>query len=128
MKPPCEIIAQEILPAVRAMIAVNLLKTYGLSQKEVAERMGTTQPAVSQYKREIRGYKTLFIRRNPELLNMVQGLSKKLAYKKIPVEELTFEFCKICIEIRKKGLLCEIHKKNSPELENCDLCLREFKF
>ena len=128
MKPVCEIIALEVLPAFRALIAKKLLDQYGLSQKQAAEKMGTTQPAVSQYKREIRGYKTVFIRRNPELLNMVQELSKKMAYKKIPIEELTFEFCKICIEIRKKGLLCEIHKKNSPELENCDLCLREFKF
>ena len=70
MKPVCEIIVQEILPSVRAMVAVKLTNTYGLSQEQAAVKMGTSQPAISQYKREIRGHKSRVFKQNPKLAEM----------------------------------------------------------
>lgn len=128
MKLPCEIISQEILPALRAMIAVNLLRVYGLSQKEVAERMAITQPAVSQYKRELRGYKTKMIRENKELMEFVEEISRRLAYHSLSIEEINLEFCKICEKIKKSGFLYELHKNKYPEINGCTVCLNSGKF
>ena len=79
MKPLCELMGIEILPTVRAMVAKKLIDTYGLSQKQAAEKLGTTQPAISQYKRNLRGYRTSVFTANPGLMSMVDSLAKRTA-------------------------------------------------
>ena len=54
MKPPCELIVWYVIPTIRAELAKELIKL-GLSQKEVSERLGITQSAVSQYVKDKRG-------------------------------------------------------------------------
>ncbi|MFH1788804.1 MAG: helix-turn-helix domain-containing protein [Candidatus Altiarchaeota archaeon] len=48
MKLPCEKALWTVLPQIRSDLAQELLKQ-GLSQKEVAEKLGLTPSAVSQY-------------------------------------------------------------------------------
>lgn len=48
MKFPQEVITWKVLPAIRAKLAKRL-KEKGLTQKEIAEILGLTAPAVSQY-------------------------------------------------------------------------------
>jgi hypothetical protein len=122
MKPICEIVAQEILPAARAFLAKKLIEDYKLSQKRVAKLMGLTQPAVSQYKRNLRGYKIEIFRSDPKLLNMMEIFAKKIA-EGMSIEEQTQEFRNICRFMVKNGYVCSIHKKNDPSLENCKICM-----
>jgi predicted transcriptional regulator len=124
MKPACEIIVQEILPSVRAMVAVKLTKTYGLSQEQAAKKMGTTQPAISQYKREIRGHRSRVFKQNPKLLEMVDDIAKKVASGELATYDMTIEFCRICRYMRSKGIMCELHRELSPSLASCDVCSR----
>ncbi len=51
----CEYAVPEFLPALRAGIAYNLATEHELSQREIAERMGLTQAAVSHYITKRRG-------------------------------------------------------------------------
>lgn len=44
-----EVVSEEILPVIRSIMASQLKQEYGLKQKEIAEKMDITQPAVSQY-------------------------------------------------------------------------------
>ena len=62
MKPFCEVITTRVLPAVRSIMTRDLLTTYGLTQKQTADLLGFTQPAISQYNREARGSKVRFLR------------------------------------------------------------------
>jgi len=48
MKFPQELIVSKVLPAIRAKLAMRLKET-GLAQCEIAEILGLTPPAVSQY-------------------------------------------------------------------------------
>jgi hypothetical protein len=48
MKFPQEVITWKVLPAIRAKLALKL-RDQGLTQREVAEILGLTAPAVSQY-------------------------------------------------------------------------------
>ena len=48
---PCEIVVKTVLPVMRAMVAKELIKVYNLKQVEVADLIGVTQAAVSQYVR-----------------------------------------------------------------------------
>ena len=122
MKPVCEIVVQEVLPSVRAMVALKLTKTYGLSQEQAARKMGTTQPAISQYKREVRGHKSSIFRHNPKLLELVEGMAEKVASGEMATQEITAEFCRICKYVRSRGLMCELHREVNPTLENCTMC------
>ncbi len=54
----CEEIVNNYLPSIRSFIAKRLIKQYGLSQGKAAEKLGTTQAAVSYYQKYKRGAKT----------------------------------------------------------------------
>jgi predicted transcriptional regulator len=124
MKPVCEIIVQEILPSVRAMVAVKLTKTYGLSQEQAAKRMGTTQPAISQYKREIRGHRSRVFSQDPRLAEMVEDIAKKAASGELAAHDITPEFCRVCKYLRSRGVMCELHRELSPSLQECNVCMK----
>ena len=49
MNVPCEKIIWHVLPAIRKEFSINLIKNYGLNQKQVAELLGITPSAVCQY-------------------------------------------------------------------------------
>ncbi|MEM5812454.1 MAG: helix-turn-helix domain-containing protein [Candidatus Aenigmatarchaeota archaeon] len=123
MKPVCEIIVQEILPSVRAMVALKLIKSYGLSQEQAAKRMGTTQPAISQYKREIRGHKSNVFRQHPRLSEMVEEIAKKAASGELSPLDVTLEFCRICRYLRSEGIICDLHREINPSLGSCNVCM-----
>ena len=123
MKPVCEVMVMEILPGVRAMVARKLVEDHGFSQKVAAERLGTTQPAISQYKRELRGHKVKVFRKSPRLLNMVDSLASRTASGELSHEQISIEFCGICKFMRSSGIACEIHKKMYPSLEKCRICI-----
>ena len=55
MKTVCEIVVQDILPTLRAAIAKELIAGYSLNQGEVAKLLDVSQPAISQYLRQLRG-------------------------------------------------------------------------
>jgi len=123
MKPACEVMVLEILPGIRAMVARKLVEDHGFSQKIAAERLGTTQPAISQYKREIRGHRVKMFKNNPKLLGMIGSLVKRTASGELSQEQIILEFCEMCKFIRSSGIACEAHKRIYPSLEKCRICL-----
>jgi len=52
---PCEVAAKSVIPALRAMVARELMEGYGMKQEAVAEGLGVTQAAVSKYRHQVRG-------------------------------------------------------------------------
>ncbi|HUK39137.1 MAG TPA: helix-turn-helix domain-containing protein, partial [Methanomicrobiales archaeon] len=55
MKAPCQQIVWDVLPAIRAALAAELVKN-GVSQQEVAKLLEIAPSAVSQYLSGKRGY------------------------------------------------------------------------
>lgn len=121
MKPPCELIVNEILPAIRSITAKKLIEDYGFSQKKVADLMGLTQPAVSQYKRNLRGYKVEVLTKNPDVLKTLNIMIERIATG-ISMEEQILQFRDICKMLYKSGVICEMHKREEPGLEKCKIC------
>ena len=124
MKPVCEIIVHDVLPSVRAMVALKLTKTYGFSQEQAARKMNTSQPAISQYKRQIRGHKSGVFKNNPKLMEMVNNIAEKVASGELNGFEITAEFCKVCKYLRTHGLMCDLHREVNPGLKECSVCLK----
>lgn len=122
MKPYCEVMVASVLPALRAFITKELLSTYNLTQTEASELLGITQAAVSQYNKEARGSKIKILEKDKKILKMIKDLTKKIAREEIKGIGIHSEFCKICKEIRKKKLICQLHKEIYPSLDSCSVC------
>ncbi len=96
-RPISDIIIKEVVPAMRAYIAKKLVEAYGLSQKQAAQKLGTTQPAISQYKRGVRGYKasSLFLQ-NQQVVDNLNNLAKTIATSEVSDYQITLELFKAC--------------------------------
>ncbi len=127
MKPVCEVMVGEVLPGIRSMLARKLVENHSLSQKAAAEKLGTTQPAISQYKRELRGSRMASLESNPRVIEMIDSIASRAATGKMDHEDISAEFCSICRFMRSSGLMCEFHRKMYPSLENCTICMDEAK-
>lgn len=102
---PCEIVVWYVLPSIRSELAKDLVKL-GLSQKEVSERLGITQAAVSQYANEKRG-KTIKFKENVK--EIVKELAKDMA-RDDTFGNLTLRICEICMQIQRNEKLCDCLK------------------
>lgn len=92
MKLFCEIVV-ELLPSLRALAAEELMNEYKLSQKEIAKRLFVTQPAISQYLRNLRGSdKKLLGNSVPQ----IKALCARLHSENLGEEDLLKEFYDIC--------------------------------
>jgi len=109
MKPICETVAQYVLPAIRAIIARDLIECHHMTQKEAAKKLGMTQPAVSQYGKHTRGTRAKVIETDSEISKMVTEISQSLAKGEINLDEATERVCDICKHMRKRGLIQKMH-------------------
>jgi len=124
MKPRCEVVVKDVLPAIRAMLVKDLIKKHHLSQTEVARRLGITQPAVSQYLRMERGV----VKRDAvfqKLEKQARTLAEDIANDKLRGTQLIEAYCTICKSMSKQHLLCLLHFRAAPYLrgESCSICL-----
>jgi len=95
MESPCQKIVWDVLPAIRAAIAVELVKC-GVSQVEAARMLEIAPSAVSQYLSGKRGYRIEFendVKRSIELL--AQDLKEG---KDVNLVKRT---CEICRQLRE---------------------------
>lgn len=123
MKPVCEVMVLEVFPGLRAMIAKRMMEQHGFSQKAAADKLGTTQPAISQYKRSLRGSRMTPLESSPGIMEMISSLANKAARGEVAPEEISSEFCNICKRMRKEGLACDFHRRMYPSLEKCTICM-----
>lgn len=122
MKPFCEVIVSSILPKIRSMITHELLTTHGLTQRQAADLLGLTQPAISQYSRDSRGFRFKALEREKEIGKMIDDLAKEIVAEKITPRGIQTQFCNICKKVREKGIACELHERTYPSIAPCREC------
>ena len=123
MRPPCELVVRYVLPTFRSLVAKELIEKYDLSQVDAAEKLGTTQAAISHYVYSKRGEK-----RMQEFESAVQPtasqVAKGIANGKLSALDAMTMFCRLCVELRTKNAICELHKDTVSLPENCNMCLK----
>ena len=125
MRPPCEPIVQYVLPAFRCLVAKELVERYKLSQVEIADKLGTTQAAISQYFSSKRGEKRMRVVQSvPKIRSVAKTLAKEIATGRASADDAMVNFCRLCISLRKQGVVCDLHKGMVSEEGACDLCLK----
>ncbi len=122
---PCEIAVKSVVPAVKALIAKELVEKRGLKQDEAAEILGVSQSAVSKYTRKVRGYviKVDDLEEIEPLIDEMIGLLVSGTYRR---SEFLRCFCQTCALIRKTGLMCQFCKKADQKIniEECGFCFK----
>ncbi|HEX7208306.1 MAG TPA: transcriptional regulator, partial [Nitrososphaeraceae archaeon] len=81
---PSEIEAKSLIPAIRAILAIRLIKEYDLKEEVVANVLGITQAAVSNYLRGTRGDVELISKLSSlhEVMRMVDDIARDLSTSK----------------------------------------------
>jgi predicted transcriptional regulator len=121
MKLYCEVVVGDVLPALRALITKELIENFGFTQAEAAKRLGLTQPAVSQYKKYLRGSNIKQLQKNKSIMTIVKKFSKSIASENISAREVSPKILEIAHAIVSKKIIeGETSKENIP----CDLCFR----
>jgi predicted transcriptional regulator len=121
---PCEIAVKSVIPAVKALLAKELVEKHGLKQDEVAEILGISQSAVSKYTRKVRGY-VIKINGIEEIEPLIEKMIGVLVNESSQRGEFLKFFCQACIAVRKTELMCPFCQKADPSIkaEECSFCL-----
>ena len=121
---PCEVAVKSVVPAIKALVACELVEKHGLKQDEVAEILGISQSAVSKYTGKTRGY-VIRVDDIEDVRPMINSMIALLLDRDYERNELLASFCQTCAIVRKSSLMCEFCRKSEPklEIEDCSFCL-----
>jgi len=119
MRPPCEIVVQKVLPAIRAELA-RIMLADGIAQQQVANRLGLSKAAVSQYVSAKRGRELSF---SPQTHEKINELAQSLAGN-LTANDAVSSLCAVCKGIQASGLLCREHLQKD---DTCTYCLKNEK-
>ena len=123
MKPPCMMVVQYILPALRVEIAKELSHDYELKNAEIARKMEVTPAAVTQYLNRSRGGDAAeLIQGSEKVMGIVSEIAKDIIGAESPPDMLLMKLCKACLAARSERLMCEIHMESMPSLKGLEAC------
>ena len=119
MRPPCEIVQREFLPAVRSQLA-KALKRRGLSQTEISSRLEVTQAAVSKYLSQSDTVSEM----SDEIGDLVRKLVDMIENPDTKADAVVKELCLSCMYSRLGSTMCKMHKNTVHSLKaaNCQIC------
>lgn len=125
MKPPCVVVVRYVLPAIRVLTARELVERYELKRSEVAQKMGITPAAVTQYLEKARGGIAVgVVERSEEATGIISQTADALAKNEGSTCDVMVNICEICRAMRASGLICEMHKETLPALKGREVCER----
>ena len=119
---PQEIEVRYILPAIRRELARIFVKEHKLSQKEAAKLLGLTEAAVSQYQHSKRAKEVVF---SDNIVNEVRVSADRILADKSSKQRVIGEIYRISNLTKVRHILCDIHRAQSKDLENCNVCFDE---
>jgi len=123
MRPPCELVVKLVLPAFRSLVAKDLIEKYNFSQVAAAEKLGTTQAAISYYLYSKRGEKRMKqLEAMPSIRSVVNQVASGIANQSFSPFDAMLKFCDLCKALRTKDLVCDMHKGYITVPVACDVC------
>ena len=117
---------KSVIPAVKALMANELVGKHGLKQNQVAELLGISQSAVSKYTKKVRGY-VIRIDNIEEVQVPISGMVTLVTNGTYRRTDFFRLFCQVCIVVRRKGLMCPFCQKTDQKIriEGCAICLTD---
>jgi predicted transcriptional regulator len=101
---PCEKVARYIIPGFRSLIARELIQIHSFTQIQAANKLGTTQAAISQYVHSKRGDRNFqqFEKAIPIMRKTAAEVAERIASEEISDNEINIVFCKLCKTIHEE--------------------------
>lgn len=127
---PQEVEVWYVLPAIRRELA-RVMISKEIPQKQIAQMLGVTEPAVTQYKlnksKRSRGDQVQIPEAVlPELLKSADLIIKaweERAEGEFVYEQMTREINRIIEVLREKGTLCDVHREYCAHVDQeCSAC------
>jgi len=99
----CENVARHLLPIYRCLVAKALITKHGLTQKDAAKKLGTTQAAISHYINCKRGVKGIpnYADIESTIEEAASKVANRMATEDVSPEGFNKAFCDLCMELRK---------------------------
>jgi len=121
---PSEIVVDRFLPTVRAHLA-RALDDRGFAQREVADRLGVSQAAVSKYLSATDPGEERFVD-DPLFGETVERIADGFAEGTMDDYEALAELLALVRAFEDRGPICAVHEEEMPALRGlgCDLCVR----
>ncbi len=114
---PQELEVWFVLPAIRRELTKDLIESHKISQKEVAEVLGITDAAVSQYLHAKRGGTLKF---KPGELAKIRAVAKKIMKDK---KKSMHHISLLSKELIGSKTICELHRTHDASIpKNCAIC------
>lgn len=101
MKVPCQTIVWDVLPAIRAAIAEELVNL-GISQQETARLLDMAPSAISQYLSKKRGYRIEF---EDDVKDAIRSIALELS--KGEVSDISKRVCNVCTMLQDGDSSCK---------------------
>jgi predicted transcriptional regulator len=109
---PCEYMLWLGIPTIRRELAETLIKQFGLSQRETAEKLGITPSAVCQYLSKKRGKNDIF---DDSIVEELAISAERII--KNDEEAVVLETCRICQLIQKSKEFQALYEELQSEAE-----------
>ncbi len=124
MKLPSEVVVETFLPTFRSLLA-DELSDRGLTQNEIAERIGVSQPAVSKYVAGEVETEDAYLE-DQRVHETVERVAEGYDDGTLDGYEALAEVLGLVRALEDRGPICEVHEREFPALRGtgCDLCVR----
>lgn len=123
MRPPCETMVNKLLPALRALTSHHLIQDYDFTQEQAAQALGVTQASISRSLSQLDRFEPYY---TPNVRQTAKNFAKHLSQGPMGLEEGIAALCTFCSSQKIGGTLCQMHREENPELQECMVCAKEF--
>jgi predicted transcriptional regulator len=122
MELPQEVELWYVIPAIRKAL-VTELKKHDMKQKDIAPLLGITEAAVSQYMCDKRAACCYDAFQEAPLKQEIEKAADTILNQESPDPAVAIkEVNRLCKMIRESKVICDIHRKQNPNLASCDIC------
>ena len=119
---PQEVEVRYILPAIRRELARIFIQEHKLNQKEASKVLGLTEAAVSQYQHSKRAKEVVF---SNDVVNEIRISADRILVDRTNKQRLIAEMYRVSNLTTVKHILCDLHRSQSKDLANCNVCFDE---
>ncbi len=123
---PPEIESQWMIPAVRSIIAQQLIKRYGFSQTDAAELLGVTQPAINNYVKGSRAKNNIIkkLKRDRQIMLIINNIAESLNDNHQFTPHCMSKYIELFNYARRSLFICGIHRSLEKHIDDqlCKTC------
>ncbi len=124
-----DFISKYVYPSVKRCLIEILHEDYGLSLRDIADKMHMSRGLISKYINGSRG-SVIEIDKETEICNEISILSRDIVEKDIDLFQIKQRLIRIMFKWLYKGFFCNKHIEIDGDkeiLKNCRLCMMLFK-